>query len=181
MSAGVPGTKYQGCYNTSERKIYEKQYNILHSKLLNVEVHLLGCCSTEGGGGVPSKYTVPAVVSQTVISSAFLWLLQQALGPRLNTLALTLPTFVMQTEDASSPLLTQELLVQPPCVTKAKGTLAACSILLWKLFVKTSFHNSLNATSVEAYNTDVSCFSAILARLCPLCFGYTHWSPLSSN
>ena len=43
-----------------------------------------------------------------------------------------------------------------PCVTKAEGTLATRSILLPNLFVKTSFHNSLNATSDEAYNTDVS-------------------------
>ena len=57
MSAGIPGARYQGCNNTSEIYIW-KTLHYFHSKLLHVEVHLLGCCScsTEWGWGWFSNY-----------------------------------------------------------------------------------------------------------------------------
>jgi hypothetical protein len=62
-----------------------------------------------------------------------------------------------------SPLLTHLILVQALCQQSRRHS---CS--LWRLVAiaifKSSFHNSVNATSVEAYHTDVNCFPAILAK-----------------
>jgi len=111
-----------------------------------------------------SNYKTPAIVFQTVIHqrsfqcsfSGFSSKLKH-IGPRPSYTCDTdrgrrLSSF--HTRDSGSPLVS----------TKQKTTLATCSILLRKLFSKTSFHNSLNATFVEAYRTDVTCFRAILGQ-----------------
>ena len=99
-----------------------------------------------------------------------MWPLQQALGPRLNTATLVFPTSATHThthkhthtQDAGPPLLTNEMLVQDLCQQRRRHS---CSMwrLVAKAIFKSSFHKSLNATSVEAYHTDVTCFPAILA------------------
>jgi len=134
--------------------------------------------------GWSSNYTVPAVVSQTVIYQCSFQCSSLASpassGPMLKHTC-PRPSYLCDTDRGHRLSSSHTSFSFNSCVTKVEDTLATCSILLWKLFVKTSFHNSFNVISVKAYNTSVSCFPAILARPHPLCFAYTHWSPLSSS
>jgi len=47
MSAGIPGTKYQGCNNKSEKSI--KKLHYFNSKLQNVKVHFTRVAVQNGG------------------------------------------------------------------------------------------------------------------------------------